>query len=332
MIQRLHRAKHSAAAIARRLMRHRTTVSKYIGKTEVPKYKRRPIATIIARRAVVLETAKLEKTVGHQRRKLYPSPKSIAQHLASTTTMAISAAQVKGDLKALGFKAYVRPIRTTTKPQEREVRRAYARKMLKKGSAYVNRRIAFSDETIVTANDHSSRFQHALNKDDVHPRDRKSNYNVSSCCVWAAVGIGWRSAVVVLPQRMVNKEGEDRPYRLDSTKYINKCLSPNVPHLLRNNFVFMHDGASCHTSAQTKSFLSRKGVIVIPDHPPYSPDLNMIEGLWKELKVRVSDYPCDTVPQLTQAIKLAWESIPQRVIDAYVGRMSSALHNVAKSG
>ena len=47
--------------------------------------------------------------------------------------------------------------------------------------------------------------------------------------------------------------------------------------------LFMQDNAPGHAAKETKAILLKLAIIVI-NWPPYSPDLNPIETLWKHLK------------------------------------------------
>src|SRR6266566_653585 len=75
------------------------------------------------------------------------------------------------------------------------------------------------------------------------------------------------------------------------------ALQENLPTICEPGSVFIQDNASTHTTHMVQDWLqewaAENGVELV-DWPPYSPDLNPIENLWKLLKKRI----CEREPSL----------------------------------
>ncbi len=72
-------------------------------------------------------------------------------------------------------------------------------------------------------------------------------------------------------------------------------------------WVFQHDDDPKHTTKATKERLKKKYIKVL-EWPSQSPDLNPIENLWRELKVRVAKR--QTQNYLERICKEEWDKIP----------------------
>ena len=76
----------------------------------------------------------------------------------------------------------------------------------------------------------------------------------------------------------------------------------------------MQDGAPCHTSQSTKSFLDSNHICLMTDWPPQFLDINIIENLWALLKRRVAKYSPKTSDDLWNIIKEEWYAIDNDTI------------------
>ena len=75
----------------------------------------------------------------------------------------------------------------------------------------------------------------------------------------------------------------------------------------------LHDNDKKFKSKLVTDWLFNNGMQVL-NFPPYSPDLNPIENLWKTLARAIEDHACDTVLGLQDAVAEEWDNIdPQHL-------------------
>jgi hypothetical protein len=184
--------------------------------------------------------------------------------------------------------------------------------------------IVFSDEHWITSNIMEPRRAWASTRKNVPVRRKKSRLNVVSTLVWAAVGVGWRSNLVVI--RLKKCEDTGRTIGITGKRYVRSCLSRVVAKLQAAKLIFQHDGARPHIRGE--NYLCRKGVTTLGaavgvGWPAYSPDLNSIERIWPLLDQGMSEIAqrtiargrIETQAELERVAREAWAAIPQHVID-----------------
>ena len=128
---------------------------------------------------------------------------------------------------------------------------------------------------------------------------------------------------------MVMVRDPDAPRRgyssLSYCEALEEGLLPQYSHGQR----FMQDNARIHTSKYTKEWLELHGIWVI-EHPPYSPDLNLIEHMWWALKRKLHQlHPeLDTLgdsqeewDRFCEGLKEAWLAIPDSFVKKLIHSM-----------
>ena len=105
----------------------------------------------------------------------------------------------------------------------------------------------------------------------------------------------------------------------DSASYQATVLTPNLDFIKAGEY--MHDGAPSHTSRSTVAFLAAKGVKVLPNWPPNSPDLNPVEHCWSWISQQLVGKKIRNANELEAAVRQAWAAKPADLIPKLYGSM-----------
>ena len=101
-------------------------------------------------------------------------------------------------------------------------------------------------------------------------------------------------------------------------------------HYGHRQWLLQHDGATCHTSQVTQSYLTQF-CNHVQNWPAMSSDLNVIENLWSIVKRRVEDLGPQTEEDLINFAFQVWENLSQleihRLIDSMPHCLVAVLNN-----
>ncbi len=178
--------------------------------------------------------------------------------------------------------------------------------------------VIFSDEKQFVLN--KTGTVHWIKKGEPIPT-REVDQPKASVLVWGAVWYADKSSL-----HTTSKTINAQIY----TNILATHLLPSMPS--SNRYVFQHDNARPHTAKHTKDWLTQFAVNVLPDWPPYSPDLNVIEHVWSWMTAYVNNRQPTNRAQLKNAIRLAWQEIPQNVIQSYIDKLPAVCRQIQSAG
>lgn len=277
------------------------------------------------RRALMRRIAKKTSKKEHRKWPKFGSARQIRDELRRQTGEFVSIRTVQRGLLEEGLRSYVRRPQPTRRRSELEKKKEFARNH--RNLSW--RRVVFSDESWLCCNERTERTQYAESRDDVLPLERKARWNVPSIMVWGAIGYNYKSRLIIFPSKAENEDGDLRQFRLDAKGYVRKCLSTVAGDMVAGRKVWMQDGARSHAAGSTKAYLKRKGITWLEDWPPYSPELNAIERIWKELNARIGRRCPLTVEELIVCAQEEWERLDQALINRHCRHFGTQVRELA---
>jgi len=233
---------------------------------------------------------------------------------AIKTLKPISYNPVRNFLKSIGN--FEKPrLKPELSDKNREKRLEYCRK----NKNFDFRKVLFSDESLFQLNQNNQKVFRL--KESKLPLGSRLNPN-TKIMVWGVICYNGKTSLSIVKDT------------LKATQYI-KILKERRREMLRlfedrKIWYFLQDGAPSHRPKEVKNYIKRWISKRMINHPAQSPDLNPIEIIWAQMKVKVEKKRPRTKQQLLNAIIESWNSIDKstirRVIDGIYQKMDKIIY------
>jgi inhibitor of nuclear factor kappa-B kinase subunit alpha len=129
-------------------------------------------------------------------------------------------------------------------------------------------------------------------------------------------------------------------FRMGAKEYLDRILVNQVLPWVQSNFpnnngyVFMQDGAPCHTAKSTQNWLG--------DHlnfwsketwPPSSPDLNPLDfSIWAYVQARACAHQHSNIESLKESVSKEWSKMPASYIRTVCSKFRPRIEAVIEAG
>ncbi|KAF2348384.1 Transposase Tc1-like, partial [Trinorchestia longiramus] len=212
--------------------------------------------------------------------------------------------------------------------QKRHVkaRLKYANDHLNKPAAFWNS-VLWSDETKIEL----------LRRNNTNRIWRQQNEDYKPKCTISTVKFGGGSIMV---WGCVSSSGVGKLHIIEGTmtgrkdrEILEEQLLPSARSLkLKRGWKFQEDNDPNHTANETKEWLKMKKINIL-EWPSQSPDMNPIENLWRELKLKIQKRGPNNITELKEIGIEEWNKITsetcKRLVVNYYKRLEVLINNRA---
>ena len=234
----------------------------------------------------------------------------------------LSVRRIRSTLKESGLKAHRAAKKPHLTDQMREKRKQWCANHLH-WTEDDWEKVLFSDESTFQQIRSTGKFVRRPSGERFNPKFTvKTVKHPASVMVWGCFCAAGRGRLSFL----------EKGVTMNSVRYVDVLEEKMLPEFrARNLDWFLQDGAPCHKSKFTMSFLEDHGVPVM-DWPGNSPDLNPIENMWEAMKQKIEEKQPSSLQDLINKIKHVWclETSPEfckKLARSMPGRLQKVLDN-----
>jgi transposase len=316
-----------ARKIAELLMIHHSSVYRFLKRFKVSGSLERASTSGRPKKTDDRVDRRLFRLVKENRRK---SIKEICALFKEENHVEISTRTVARRLKAVGFKKRVVKKKIVISDVNKNRRRGWCRSRLHLTVDNYWKNVIFSDET-----------QIVIGKDNKVYVWRKDEEIYSPQCVGAHADPNPRCRLSVMFWGCVTFHGVGCLVPVDGTinsqRYVDVLdnhLWPVVDRYFENEaWIFQEDNAPCHTSKFTTQWKQQHNVPTMT-WPSQSPDLNVIENVWRTLKVKLQRrlHEVRNRESLVRLVQEIWTSLSPAYIQSLYNTIPTRIRQVLRVG
>jgi transposase len=232
-------------------------------------------------------------------------------------------------LKELGFKCR-RKVKTAALEEDHVKNRLKWAKEHRHWTVEDWKKVIFSDETKVnTSGSDGVQYTYVYKDDRLKPFNfaPKKKFGGRSIMVWGcmtSLGVGYAC-------RLIEKTMDSNLYR----HILNTTYNDTLRYYgwTNKDVIFQQDGNTSHTSKTTLQWIEKHKINLLKNWLANSPDLNPIEHLWHQIKVRLNRYPFkpQNVDILWERFDKEWNKFTRNDIERYYESMPKRIEEVIKA-
>jgi hypothetical protein len=144
--------------------------------------------------------------------------------------------------------------------------------------------------------------------------------------IWGAIGYNYKSKLIILKTTVNSSVYFEEIIRSSGLK--NELDELFGSH----NWLLQQDNAPPHVSRQTMANFASDEIDVLPDWPPRSPDLNIIEIVWAIMKKRIEKQGPKSMEDLIPIVRAVWDALSNETINALIDSIPKRLNKVIENG
>lgn len=154
-------------------------------------------------------------------------------------------------------------------------------------------------------------------------KKKKQKRHSPQVMVWGGIGSYFKTPLVFVPKNT----------NLDSAGYL-EILKKNLPPATTtkdcpkeklDDWEFLQDGATIHKAKKVMKYLEKHAPYYVRDHPPLSPDFNIIEDIWSQMNTELNKYSIKDLNSLKKHLRIVWKNISFEKVRASVNSMPKRL-------